>query len=64
MGLGNWAQRMSERKDMWTMSRDGATAVMVMVMLFAKMENGRGYRSQGREDVVEIVNSVLQTLEG
>lgn len=62
MGLGNWAQRMSERKDMWTMSRDGVTAVMVM--LFAEMGNGRGYRSQGREDVVEIVNSVLQTLEG
>lgn len=53
---------MSERKDMWTMSRDGATAVMVM--LLAEMGNGRGYRSQGREDVVEIVNSVLQTLEG
>lgn len=63
MGLGNWAQRMSERKDTWTMSRDGATAVM-SVMLFAEMGNGRGYRSQGREDVVEIVNSVLQTLEG
>lgn len=62
MGLGNWAQRMTERKDTWTMSRDGATAVMVM--LFAEMGNGRGYRSQGREDVVEIVNSVLQTLEG
>lgn len=44
------------------MSRDCATAVMVM--LFAEMETGRGYRSQGREDVMEIVNSVSQMLEG
>lgn len=40
MGPGNWVQRMTERKDVWTINRDCATAVMVM--LFAEMGNSRG----------------------
>lgn len=35
-----------------------------MVMPFTEMGNGRGYRSQGSEDAVGIINSVLETLGG